>query len=120
MWEIVSWRDRDWARFTDEERSRFFGSPAAPSCGRQVSLRPIVWSVLGIAVLAVVVLSYVGRMPGAIPSNDLPGGEAAPANARVVYSGQTGDDGRLACTTQSANFELRVWVCTEWTILHAG
>jgi hypothetical protein len=104
----VGWRDRDWARFSDEERQLVFGAPSVQAFDW---LRVCVWSVTGL--LALVVAGYSSR---ALRHTTV----AAPSPEHVVYAGPTLDQGRLACTAESANATLGMWVCTEWTIVETG
>jgi hypothetical protein len=104
----VGWRDRDWARFTDDERQLVFGVPGGHALDW---LRLSVWSVTGL--LALAVAGYASGSLRHRPVTPLPA-------ANVVYAGPTIDRGRLACTAESRNDTLRMWVCTEWTIVEDG
>jgi hypothetical protein len=148
----MGWRDRDWAKFTDEERRLLYGGGrpkrscsrrssslpsgsashadggpgsytvstrgfAKPACESR-SLRPLVWGSLAAIIIAVSAFAYAERPRPGVPNTEAP-------TQSVVYGGQTalGKDGsneRLACTAEGANVRLRVWVCTEWTILQPG
>lgn len=139
----MGWRDRDWARFTDEERRQFYGggpssplpsrpSPASPRtslrpivhspAGRgssTPSLRFVVWSAVGVAAILVGALAYAAR--SRLDSRAV---HPSPATG-VVYSGPIGywrsnPHQQLACTGESANTRLRVWVCTSWQNLQPG
>jgi hypothetical protein len=103
----MGWRDRDWARLSGHERGLLYGAPA-PS---RDWVRIVVWAIAGL--LALLLVGYAARSDRR--------STATPATlAPVVFGGPTADDGRLVCTAQGANVDLRVWVCTEWTIVQPG
>lgn len=100
----MSWRDRDWARFTDEERSRLYGGGS--------SISPAGWVALTVAAIAICAFAYV-YLPGRSPTRP----------AQVVYSDGVEVGGRverLTCTGQTANTRLGIWVCTNYQILQPG
>jgi hypothetical protein len=120
----VSWRDRDWARFTDEERQLFYGGwsgsrPCPPS--QTEWSRLVVWGFVGMAIAAVIGFAWATRSHRASPS--------PPKLGPVVYGEQvlqTGTGGYyraaddLTCTTESLNVRFRVWVCQAYTIVQPG
>ncbi len=130
----MSWRDRDWARFSEEERQLFYGSVSAPrSCpppSPRGWSRLLVWGLLGAAVIAVSAMASVARFrsdASQVINVPTPGGQLDspyPGQPPVVYSGQDaygkGLGGRLACTAEVVNTRLRAWVCTMWQIVKRG
>lgn len=107
----MSWRDRDWARFTDEEREHFYGGVSL----RSVS--PVAWALFAVAVLLIGLYAYTvrDRSPRPYPPVSKP--------APVVYSGAYGENRaipgqQVACTAEG--MQLGDWVCTYWQILQPG
>jgi hypothetical protein len=121
----VSWRDRDWARFTNEERRQFYGDsgyrssfPSIPSQAQRV----VFWCLILVAAGAVAGYAYTSRSDRVSP------GQASPTLPSVIYGGQmayagSGDpyeNAQQACTSEAANTRLGVWVCVTWTIIQPG
>jgi hypothetical protein len=130
----MSWRDRDWARFTDDERRRLWGGGSRSSstldfrwperspvplaeqrAGRAPSLRVLVWGTVAVAAIGVIALAYAARV-----RVDSPRPPVAP---RVYADGPTrvgpGGD-RVACTLEALNTRVGAWVCIGWAILQPG
>lgn len=137
----MGWRERDWAKFTDEERRLLYGAstgrtpfgtwkrasgpasrlgPGAPPTGAPTRdlARTIVWSAVGAAVLALslFVLVVQRQRHALMPSL------AAAAAAPVVYGRGSASDGsnRMTCVAEAANTRYGVWVCTSWAIVQPG
>jgi hypothetical protein len=118
----MSWRDRDWARLTDDERRRLWGggscasSSAAPHAGTgEPGLRTLVWGVVAAAAVGVFALAYTAHA-----RLDSPG----PHVTSLVYAGgptRVGPGGeRIACTEEAFSARAGAWVCTAWAILQPG
>jgi hypothetical protein len=123
----VGWRERDWARFTDEERRALYGGgstgylpPVAPPTARLSDgnrLRAVVWSLVVVATLGTGGFAYSHRQVQA------PG--HAPAPPRVIY-GDRGTDTTVdpqapggtgtACTDESFDTAHGGWVCNSWEL----
>lgn len=117
----MGWQERDWAKWTDEERARFLGArrvdarswePGQPSPRSGVGIRSLVWGAVAIAVAVVAAGAFVGR------------GTLAPGDAPLVPVAVYGDlvsadsaalGGRGICTREVAG--ATGWVCTEYSLL---
>jgi hypothetical protein len=117
----VSWRDREWARFTDEERRLLYGGGRS-GCrshgnplAQPVTPGRLAWAAVGVLALVVSLFSLYAHRRAKLVA-------PAPPVSPVVYGGATGQVGRdrVACTAESANIRINAWVCTEWTILQPG
>lgn len=124
---IVGWRERDWARFTDEERRIFYGSarpsarfvpPASPPARAEVPTRASVWkrplsaselvvTVVGIALLLGLnhwgVVTHLLRnlwpVVPAVPPAQVRPIAPAPPTGYVCTAQALGADGRWHCTS---------------------
>jgi len=125
----VSWHDRDWARWTDEERRRFCAAPGGAPATPRRSLHPGgLWAVLATLVASVLGFAGYANRPWAAPS--------APAAPAVVYGEQAvpiaggplppasagdprapGGSGTV-CTDEIA--EAGAWVCATYDVLAPG
>jgi hypothetical protein len=123
----VAWRERDWARWTDEERRRFYGSGTVPASdrARRNPVRAVAWGVIGLLTLAVAVLAlYRGTLPAApveiaptpiygergVPPISNP--EARPGEIPRLAPGGSG----TVCTAKRIDQRTGTWVCTEYAI----
>ena len=120
----MSWRDREWARFTDDERRLSYGGgsglrPFPPSQADWSRL--LVWGLVAAAAAAVIGFAWATRSHRALPSS--------PQQGPVVYGEQvlaTGTGGfyraadGLTCTSESLNVRLGVWVCDAFAIVQPG
>jgi len=115
----VSWRDREWAQFNDEERKQFYGASATASTRerrsqgwlrRGPSLRVFVWGLVAVAALVVSAFVYKTRSH-AVSS------VAAPP---VVYSGPVVSRNGYAFACTSELFDTDKWLCAEWRALVPG
>lgn len=132
--ELVTWRDRDWARFNDQERKQLYGSsPARPftsdtrsrDTGHPVhhvvrkgrSLRLLVWALVAVA---------LGFVSGFVHDATSHAGRSGYAGLPVisgpppVYGGPvvSSDGYAFACTAQLLDVDK--WVCAEWRALVPG
>jgi hypothetical protein len=121
---LVSWRDRDWARFTDEERRLLYGGGSGlrsvPSLQTEWS-RLLVWGLVVMALAAVIGFAWATRSHRASPSPPRPGpvvyGEQLLA---TVTGGLYRADEGLTCTTEAVNVRYGVWVCEGFAIVQPG
>ena len=126
----MGWQDRDWAKWTDEERERFLGDVRAPVQIRggwthaghaRLHLRSPRIEVTLLAVLASLAVSLVGWQLDLfrLPIATHPAG-VAPA-APVVYGTGLAHSGTSQLTCTAVTTDARdVESCTDWTILLPG
>jgi hypothetical protein len=120
----VGWRDRDWAKFTDDEWSALYGvrrRDRAPEGGDVVlpgydRVRLAVWCAVAASVLGVAILAYSGRPSGAN------GGSSARADPVVLYGVAdsarqgVGPGGlRMVCTEEALEPAAGGWTCLAET-----
>lgn len=114
----MGWQDRDWAKWDDDERSRFFGGGGLPrSGGRGFAVGGIAAVVVSLVVVVVgesqgLNLLHINRAHHrvAIPIAPLYG-------TGVVVKGMDGND--ITCTELSFD-SLGASRCTGWTYLLPG
>src|SRR5919198_3942883 len=118
----VSWHDRDWARWTDEERRRFYGAApsGAPSRARR-SLHPSgLWTVLATLIVSVLGFAGYANRPwsaAAAPSAALVvyGDQAVPAAGEPVPAPMAPGGRRTVCTDEVERGGA--WTCMTYAVL---
>jgi hypothetical protein len=116
----VGWRDRDWAKFNDDEWEAIYGfrrgprprpaahdGPAAPPRGDRV--RRSIWGGVAVAVLAVFGFAFATRPPVAHTHIGI-----APAPSTLY--GIPGSGTENVCTEMVAAVGSTQWHCLAWTI----
>jgi hypothetical protein len=112
----MGWQERDWAKWTEEERARFVGGTTAPPRPRQ-GLRSRRNELTLLAMLVSLAASLVGwqfhlfSLPISTPHSRVP-------TAPVVYGAGLAQNGasRMTCTAMEADGQGGE-SCTVWTIL---
>jgi hypothetical protein len=115
----LGWRERDWARFNDEEWEAIYG-PGRRVPTRQADwTRRIVYSAIGVVVLLAVAFGAKLRVPGG-PA--MPTAGASP----VVLYGIPGSDSTInenspngtntVCTEMAVPRTTGRWYCVTWEI----
>jgi hypothetical protein len=104
----VGWQDRDWAKWTPEERSRFLGGGTAVVPGALLAVVVSLVSVVALAKPGGVSILHLGRQPGPPPAAHVVYGAGAP----------NGSGMNATCTTMAA--PDGTWHCTAWTPLLSG
>jgi len=100
----VGWQDRDWAKWSDDDCSRFSGGGTIAVSG---ALLAVVASLVGFVVLA---------RPGGMSLFHLD----QPTTPRVVYGSGLGDLMGRTVTCTSMTFTERGGQCSAWTPVLAG
>jgi len=92
----MGWQDRDWAKLGDEELDAMYGFRKPPSDGGGTdSPRRVVWTVVGVLVLAVAGFAYLQ-----LPHTAAPGYGVTPAQPDVIYGQPTEQSGVLGVCTE--------------------
>lgn len=114
----MGWQDRDWAKWNDDERRRFFGSGGSPRSGRHGGFAPGAFLAVVVSLVAVVVgqsqgidLLHLGRAHASIPIAPLYG-------TGVVVKSFDGSE-NVSCTALSFD-SLGEAHCAGWTYLVPG
>ena len=116
----MGWRDRDWAKWTDEERDRFLGGTSAPP-PRRLGVRSRRNELTLVALLVSAAVSLAGwqlhlfSFPISAPR------AVAVPTAPVVYGTGLAHNGAsdMTCTAMAADARGGE-SCTVWTILLPG
>jgi len=117
----VGWRDRDWARLSDDELKALYGvqrrepaahgdeTPAGGAPRRTVSTRQVSWTLVVIACVAVAGLAYAAG-----PSSSPLSPDVAPLQRGVVYGAPLTFAGTpTACTEIAYNTAFDGWSCLQ-------
>jgi hypothetical protein len=123
----VGWEDRDWAKWTDDERARFYGGGGFHRGGGSFDESPTGSRRSSSILLAIVVSIVLSALIGFTNLNrvDLPGrAHAAAASERrpVLYGTEVRSDDAgspLTCTSM-VTVAAGSWSCTEWSIVMPG
>ena len=116
----MGWQEREWAKWTDEERDRFLGATSAPApLRRGVRSRRNELTLLAMLVSVVATLGCWQLHLFSFPVS-APHGAAAPA-AAVVYGTGLSHNGSfdMTCTAMLSDASGGE-SCTVWTILRPG
>lgn len=125
----MGWQDRDWAKWTDEERARFYGSgrrtskraTLAPTTTRDRSISGVFLAVVVSLALSLVAAYFHFHVNvGAADSRSV----ATPLLARHPFlygtqSRRTGGSQKVTCTAMVAA-PPGPWSCIEWSIVMPG
>lgn len=107
----MGWREREWAKFTDDERRAVFGSgsstylpPSMPLTRAEHGnrVRAVVWSAVAVAAAGVGGFGYSQRHPA-------PAGAPLPA---IVYG--TAISSTLACDNEVKDAQSQQWQCIDF------
>jgi hypothetical protein len=117
----MGWQDRDWAKWTDEERARMVGgrvTTTATTCPQADPRRRVELTVLAIAIS--VVASFVVSHFHMLRLGGPPALQPAPPPAVVYGTGLAHLGGQAMTCTAMASDAQGVQSCTTWQYLQAG
>ena len=119
----MGWESRGWARWTDAERSRFYGSTARRAENPHRRSSAVFWTVLVIASVAVIVWVTATGADGTVP----PPIPVRWGEAGVLPMGGPSDTSGLPpnapggsntrCTAKQIDPATGQWRCTNYVIL---
>lgn len=118
----LGWQDRDWAKWTDEERTRFLGtSGRAPRIAGPAGQRREITLLAMLVSLVVSVLLAHSHLFGWLAAR--PAHQSAQHVPAIVYgtglAHVNGASQEMTCTAMATN-AAGVEVCTAWTPLFPG